>query len=273
MRTILFTGLLLAIACGAPNQESNVSQTVQELKITPENHDQVMAEMFPAPTCDIHRIGILVYDGVNSLDVFGPRYVLAQMMGVQVDLIAPDSGLVKTVMGIDFLATTTMEEVDSLDILLIPGGFQGTIAATKDERILSWIREMDQYTSFTAAVCTGGHILGASGLLKGKQATTNWYRAEEFLHKYEAEFTGTRWARDGKYWTSAGVTAGMDMALALLAECYGEKYAQGVMLDMEYAPDPPFPGGSPATTPPDVYQMMEAMYDMGFEATENMLNE
>ncbi|KQC31719.1 hypothetical protein AAY42_10365 [Flagellimonas eckloniae] len=214
---------------------------------------------------NIEKVGILVYNGVNSLDVFGPRYVLCQIMGVDMKLIALKSGNVKTVTGIEFVPDTTIDKVDSLDVLVIPGGFRGTIEASYNKDVQEWIRKIDLTSTYTTSVCTGGWILGSSGLLRGKKATTNWFNAEEMMTKYGAEFTNERFSKDGKYWTSAGVTAGMDMSLALLEEIAGKNYAQGVMLDMEYDPSPPFEGGSPEKTTPHVLQFMTAMYKSGID--------
>ena len=251
--TILFVSVSFQFACAQS----------EPVGITPENHDAVMEQMLGQPKKDIKSLGILVYDGVNDLDVMGPRYVLGQLMGVTTRLIALEPGNITTVMGTEIVPNTTIAEVDQLDILVIPGGFRGTIKGAYDEELLDWIRKIDQTTTYTASVCTGGWILGATGLLKGKKATTNWYRAEEMMVKYGAEFVNERFTNDGKYWSSAGVTAGMDMSLAIMNEIWGEKYTQGVMLDMEYDPAPPIVGGSPEKTAPDVYQMMLSMYDMG----------
>ena len=227
------------------------------------DHAALMAEIVGSPKQAIRTLGILVYDGVNDLDVIGPRYVLGQLMGVQTRLIAVEPGTVTTVMGTEIIPDAVIDDVDQLDILVIPGGVAGTIKAAYDERVLSWIRRIDRTSIYTASVCTGGWILGATGLLKGRRATTNWYRAREKLAKYGATFTEERFSRDGKYWTSAGVTAGMDMSLALMREIWGDPYTQGVMLDMEYDPAPPLVGGSPGKTDPKVFRMMEAMYDAG----------
>lgn len=108
-------------------------------------------------------------------------------------------------------------------------------------------------------------ILGATGLLEGRRASTNWYREEEFLKKYKAIPANERYTRDGKYWTSAGVTAGMDMSLALLNDNWGQRYTQGVMLDMEYDPAPPIQGGTPEKTGWLVEWMVKAMYDAGVD--------
>lgn len=230
--------------------------------LTQENHSMVMDMILGKPKYPVKTIGILVYDGVNDLDFMGPRYVLGQS-GAKVKLIAIHPGNFKTVMGVEVVPNTVIDSVSQLDILIIPGGFKGTIEAAYDTRLHDWIRKIDQTTQYTGSVCTGGWILGATGLLQGKRASTNWYREEEFLKKYGAIPANERYTQDGKYWTSAGVTAGMDMALAILKDNWGEKYAQGVMLDMEYDPAPPIVGGSPEKTGWMVEWMMKAMYDAG----------
>ena len=184
-------------------------------------------------------------------------------MGVEKQLIGLKEGPVRTVMGVELRPGTTIDQVEQLDLLIIPGGARGTILAAYDSDLLEWIRKIDQNSLYTASVCTGSWILAASGLLKDKRATTNWYRAEEMLQKYDVEFVPKRYVKDGKYWTAAGVTAGMDMALAMLEELRGVDYAQAVMLDMEYDPAPPILGGSPDKTRPVITQMMTAMYDQG----------
>jgi transcriptional regulator GlxA family with amidase domain len=158
-----------------------------------------------------------------------------------------------------------IDSVNQLDILVIPGGFTGTIQAVYDERLHDWIRKIDKGTTYTAGVCSGVWVLGATGLLEGKRASTNWYREEEFLKKFKAIPANERYTHDGKYWTSAGVTAGMDMSLAILNDNWGEKYTQGVMLDMEYDPAPPISGGTPEKTGFLVEWMMKAMYDAGVD--------
>ena len=241
-------------------------------EITPENHDAVMVDLFGEATHGIETIGILVYDGVNDLDALGPRYVLGQLMGVNLQLISIEPGTITTVMGTELVPNTTIAEVDSLDLLGIPGGFRGTIDATYDEPLHDWIRRVDATTTYTAAVCTGVWVLGATGLLEGRNATTNWYRAEEMMARYGATFTDERYTNDGKYWTAAGVTAGMDMSLALMNEVAGAAYTQAVMLDMEYDPAPPISGGSPEATDPGVFNMMKAMYDMGVQTRLDSLD-
>lgn len=230
---------------------------------TPENHINSMELFFGKPKHNIRTIGILVYDGVNDLDVMGPRYVLGQAMGVKTQLIALKQGNIKTVMGVEIVPNTVIDSISQLDILIIPGGFTGTIEAVYNKNLHEWIRKIDQTTKYTGAVCTGVWVLGATGLLENKRASTNWYREEEFLKKYKALPANERYTQDGKYWTSAGVTAGMDMSLAIMKDIYGDRYAQGIMLDMEYDPHPPIEGGTPEKTNWAVNWMMKAMYDGG----------
>jgi transcriptional regulator GlxA family with amidase domain len=274
--SILFAALTV-LACN--HQETNRSPQHAEkvvlsmedsLKITteienfsPDNHINTMEIFFGKPKYNIKTIGILVYDGVNDLDVMGPRYVLGQAMGVKTRLIATKPGNIKTVMGVEIVPNTVIDSVSQLDILIIPGGFKGTIEAAYDKDLHNWIRKTNQTTKYTGAVCTGVWILGATGLLENKKASTNWYREEEFLKKYKAIPANQRYTQDGKYWTSAGVTAGMDMSLAIMKDIYGDKYAQAIMLDMEYDPHPPIEGGTPEKTNWAVNWMMKAMYDGG----------
>ena len=263
-----FSLLLAALAAGPAfaQHTGHDGPDPATVEITPQNHDEVMASLSLTPRHDIREIGILVYDGVNDLDVMGPRYVLGQIMGARTRLVAVEPGHVRTVMGVEIVPDATIADVDSLDVLVVPGGFRGTIEAVYDTAVHDWIRAIDRTTTYTAGVCTGGWVLAATGLLEGRRATTNWYRADEMLAKYGATFTDERYTTDGKYWTSAGVTAGMDMSLAMLVDLYGgTDYAQGVMLDMEYDPAPPIAGGSPETTDPAVLDMMRAMYDMGVQ--------
>jgi transcriptional regulator GlxA family with amidase domain len=270
----IFLGTVLLASCGQDATKKTAPQAVKETAadsllmsnlpdtVTNENHSALMDMILGKPKHNIKNIGILVYDGVNDLDMMGPRYVFGES-GAKTRLIALKPGNIKTAMGVEIVPNTVIDSVNQLDILIIPGGFKGTIEAAYDKSLHEWIRKIDQSTTYTASVCTGGWILGATGLLQGKRASTNWYKEEDFLKKYGAIPANERYTQDGKYWTSAGVTAGMDMALAILKDNWGEKYAQAVMLDMEYDPAPPIEGGSPEKTGMLVRWMMKSMYDAG----------
>jgi putative intracellular protease/amidase len=223
------------------------------------NMDELMSRQ-PFPNVNVNGIGIYVYDGMFSLDALGP-YQVFRSAGLKTFLIAKNKGTITMSNGLTIAVNKSIDEVTQLDVLLIPGGADATALQTIDTDILNWIQKIDQTSIYTTSVCTGAWVLGASGLLQGKDATTHWYRAEEMLTKYGAEFKQKRWVRDGKYWTSAGVTAGLDMALALVNHLFGKQYTQAVMLDMEYDPKPPVLGGTPKKSDPIIAQLMKDMYD------------
>ena len=219
-------------------------------------HQEMMDIIMQQPKTQIKTIGVFVYDGFNNLDAMAPYQVLRQISGAKTFLIAKQKGLVKNNSGVKVQVDTTIAEVKNLDIILIPGGALETLLMTKDTAVLNWIQHIDKTST---------------GLLQNKHATTNWYRAEEMLTNYGAKFEKKRYVQDGKYWTSAGVSAGIDMSLAIVNDLFGEKYTQGIMLDLEYDPQPPFNAGSVEKTQPIVADMMKTMYDMMMLPTINKL--
>ncbi|MDD5215690.1 MAG: DJ-1/PfpI family protein [Methylococcales bacterium] len=223
------------------------------------NMEETMAFLATKSNPDVSKngIGIFVYDGVNSLDAIGP-YKVFKSAGMKTFLIAEAKGTIKTGDGLVINVDKSIDEVDVLDILVVPGGTTETITLTKNQTVIDWIRKIDETSVYTTSVCTGSWVLGAADLLKGKKATSNWYRAKEVLTKFGARYQKKRWVHDGKYWTSAGVTAGTDMALAIVLELYGKDYALGIAQDLEYAPAPPV---SLSKITPKTKAIMEYMYD------------
>lgn len=230
------------------------------------SQDKTGAEMFPPAKKDIKTVGILLYDGYTTLDAMGPYQVLSEMMGTKVFFVGRTRGLIANMSGVKVQCDTSIAEVKNLDILLIPGGFKETYLATKDTVLLKWIRDIDKTTQYSTSVCTGAWILGAAGLLRNKEATTHWYGKKILAEEFGAKVEDKRFVKNGKYWTSAGVTAGMDMSLALVNEIRGEKYTKAVMLDLEYDPQPPFPGGSEQKTDKEIVDNIRSMYDGGMKA-------
>lgn len=252
---------ILLIVCSAFFCKNLQAQTSNTDSLT-KRHEEMMAIIMTQPKVPIKTIGILVYDGYNTLDAMGPYHTLAEIMGTKTFFIAKQKGMVKNQRGLQMQVDTSFAEVKNLDILVIPGGAVETFMQTKDTATLEWIKAIDKTTQYTTSVCTGSWILGATGLLKGKDATSNWYRADEMMAMYGANFKKERWVKDGKYWTSAGVTAGMDMSLAIIDDLMGRRYTEGVMLDLEYDPKPIYNAGIPEKAEPIVADMMKEMYDM-----------
>ena len=186
-------------------------------------------------------------------------------MGVDVFFVGRNKGLIADGRGMQVKVDTSIAEVQQLDILVIPGGFKETYQLTKDTALLSWIKAIDANSKYTTSVCTGAWILGATGLLKNKEATTHWYGKKILADEFGAKVQDKRFVKSGKYWTSAGVSAGMDMSLALVNEIMGEKYTKAAMLDLEYDPQPPFVGGSEQKTDKAIVDNMRKMYDGGME--------
>jgi transcriptional regulator GlxA family with amidase domain len=229
------------------------------------SHEEIMKQINFTPKMPIKTIGVFIYDGFNTLDGMCPYHILSQIMGAEVFFIAKKKGMVKNQSGLQIKVDKSISDIKQLDILVIPGGAAETYKMTQDTVVLNWIKQIDKSTKYTTSVCTGGWILGATGLLKGKNATTNWYNAEKILSSYGARFKQERYVQDGKYWTSAGVTAGMDMSLAIINDLFGKNYTEAVMLDLEYDPKPPFDAGTPSKTQPIVTKMMTEMYDQIFQ--------
>ena len=201
------------------------------------------------------EIALLLYDGLAPLDAVGPYEVMRNVPGWEVHTVAKEKGEARSEDGsLALLADYTLAEVTAPDIVLVPGGL-GNRPLLGDEELLDWLRAVDRETKWTTSVCTGSLLLGAAGLLNGKRATTNWL-ALDALAEFGAEPVGGRFVEDGKVITAAGVTAGIDMALHLVAREVGPEMAQAVQLGIEYDPDPPFDSGSPEKAPPEIVELV-----------------
>ncbi|GJM38075.1 MAG: glutamine amidotransferase [Acidimicrobiales bacterium] len=191
------------------------------------------------------RIVFFLYEGLTTLDVIGPHDVLSRLPGAEAISVSKDGGPVNADTGaLGLTPTHAMADVDSCDILVVPGGLEGTFAAAADEEILDWIRAVTADATWITSVCTGSLILGAAGLLEGKRATTHW-AAIDLLATSGAEPVRERVVFDGNVVTGAGVSAGIDMALTLAAAIAGDDTAKALQLGIEYDPHPPFDCGSP----------------------------
>jgi transcriptional regulator GlxA family with amidase domain len=142
---------------------------------------------------------------------------------------------------VDMIAYATFNDVPHPDILVVPGGVVGTARAMSNEALRSYVRTAAESAEIVASVCTGSLILAAVGLLKGRPATTHWV-APGVLNNYGSRYQRTRWVEDGKIITAAGVSAGIDMALYLVARLTDQETMRKVQLDIEYDPQPPFGG-------------------------------
>ncbi|MEU6724120.1 DJ-1/PfpI family protein [Nonomuraea wenchangensis] len=194
------------------------------------------------------HVAIPLYPRFTALDAVGPYTVLAFAPGWRVTFVASEPGPVTDDRGaLSLIATASYDDVPDPDVIVVPGG-PGTFDVLADEALLGWIRRVHGRTSWTTSVCSGSLLLGAAGLLDGLRATSHW-AALELLRQYGAEPVSERTVVQGKVVTAAGVSAGIDMALTLLAQARDEETAQTVQLAIEYDPRPPFDAGSPRTAP------------------------
>jgi transcriptional regulator GlxA family with amidase domain len=196
------------------------------------------------------QIVIALFDRFTALDAVGPQQVLTHLPGSQVIFASERArGVTDDTRTLTLVADAAYEDVPAPDILLIPGG-PGQAAQMGDGPLRDWLLAADETSTWTTSVCTGALILAAAGLLTGREATTYWLAKDE-LARLGAKPQDQRYVFDGKYVTAAGVSAGIDMSLALAGRIAGDDVAQRIQLGIEYDPQPPFTAGSPASAPPE----------------------
>ncbi|HEX4817464.1 MAG TPA: DJ-1/PfpI family protein [Nonomuraea sp.] len=194
------------------------------------------------------RVAIPLYPRFTALDAVGPYTVLAFAPGWTVTFVAAEPGRVIDDRGmLTLAATATYADLPDPDVIIVPGG-TGTFDAATDEALLDWLRRAHETTQWTTSVCSGSLLLGEAGLLGGLKATSHW-SVMDLLRQYDSEPVTERVVVEGKIVTAGGVSAGIDMALTLLAQASGVKIAEAVQLAIEYDPQPPLNAGSLRTAP------------------------
>lgn len=190
-------------------------------------------------------IVIVVHPGFELLDVVGPFHFLAGMIGATVHLATtgPAEEPVKSSSGVPIMPTITLDDAPAAPtVILVPGGDTGILV--RDERAMAHLRRLGAEADLVTSVCSGSIALAAAGLLDGRRATSHW-SMRHLLPGYGAIEVDERVVEDGNVLTAAGVTAGMDLALRLVARFRGDNYARFLELGAEYDPQPPFGVGSP----------------------------
>lgn len=224
---------------------------------TPPTHD--MSSM-PANWIGKEQIAFLIYPEFTALDMVGPHYMFTNLMGATTHVVAKTRDPVKSDTGLVFTPSATFEDCPKdLDIICVPGGSNGTLAAMQDDATVSFIKDRGSRAKFVTSVCTGSLILGAAGLLTGYKATSHW-AAKSLLPILGAVPTDGRIVQDRNRITGGGVTAGIDFGLTLVSQLRDRQYAESVQLLAEYAPEPPFDAGTPQRAPAAVTAMMDGMF-------------
>lgn len=216
------------------------------------------------------KIVFLFYDGMTALDAIGPHEILCRLPGATVLRAARHAGPIHTDSQLVLTAEHSISDIDSADILVVPGAGNATTLSSCPE-VLEWLRSIHATTVWTASVCTGSLILGAAGILIGLRATTHW-AAFDRLEIWNAKPTKARVVEDGKVITAAGVSAGIDMALILFSKIAGEQFAKAIQLGIEYDPNPPFDAGSPDKADPAIREALRTRMVAKFEAMKEAGN-
>lgn len=191
-------------------------------------------------------VGILVFDQVEVLDVAGPFEVFTvtrlnkeltqeESSPFRVLLVSENMDQVSAVGGLRFTPDVTRDNCPELDLLIVPGGW-GTRTQVKNANLLKWIANKSRRTRLTGSVCTGSSLLGEAGLLDGREATTHW-RTFDFLRRAAPKAyirEDLRVTMDGSIFTSAGISAGIDMALHIVSYLFGTKTGEATAKQMEY---------------------------------------
>lgn len=206
----------------------------------------------PAPSGERPKmhVNIVIVPNMVQLDITGPYEVLARTPGWTIDLVAASMAPVRTDRGLMLMPTATRTTAKPSDILVIPGG-TGVDTAMLDEEWLAYVRRESDASRYVFGVCTGSLLLAAAGVLKGRRAGGHW-QARDLLSQFDVIPSNDSPTIDGKFYTSGGVTSGIDVALRVVGDIAGEETARKIQLAMEYDPAPPYPGGTPFTSPPAI---------------------
>jgi transcriptional regulator GlxA family with amidase domain len=191
-----------------------------------------------------------LYPNITQLDFTGPYEVFTRVPGARCVLAAVAGGEIEADGGITFAGVRRLKDIESCALLCVPGGL-GTVQALGDRQYLAEVRRLAGSARYVTSVCTGSLLLAAAGLLTGKRAACHWAWRDS-LAAFGVIPDPARVVRAGNVITGGGVTAGIDMALTVLAEIAGADYAQAVQLGIEYAPKPPFDSGRPESARPEI---------------------
>ncbi|MEQ8447315.1 MAG: DJ-1/PfpI family protein [Pelagibacterium sp.] len=204
------------------------------------------------------NVTMLLYPRLTQLDLTGPFEVMARYSELRLHLAWKSLDPVRDANGLAILPTHTFETCPPGDIVFVPGG-PGQVDLMDDAETLDFLRDQARTASHITSVCTGSLVLAAAGLLKDRKATCHWTSLDQ-LALFGVTPIAERVVIDGNVMTGAGVTSGIDFALSLCAQLFGEERAKMTQLGMEYDPQPPFPGGSPRTaSDASLTQAMEAI--------------
>jgi len=204
------------------------------------------------------KVVYLLYPRFTALDVVGTFQVLAAAPGIESVFVAAEAGAVVDDTGLCALrASADLTDIASADVVVVPGSDHG---CDPDPALVEWLRVVHPTTTWTLSVGTGSSYLAAAGALDGATAATTHWAAARRLTEAGISYSDQRVVRAGKVLTSAGASAGIDLALTLLGLSHGPAVAQSVQLALEYDPQPPYDAGTPAKAPAEIGQLVSSYY-------------
>ena len=181
-------------------------------------------------------LGVVLFEGFELLDVFGPL----EMFGLAADhfeirLISESGGVVASRQGPKSICDDSFQSAPAIDVLLVPGGI-GTRREVNNPVLLNWLKKRSQHAELVASVCTGSALLAKAGVLDGLRATSNklafvWAASQSEKVQWQQQ---ARWVEDGKVFSSSGVSAGIDMSLAVIAKLVSQQAAEDAANFAEY---------------------------------------
>jgi transcriptional regulator GlxA family with amidase domain len=189
------------------------------------------------------KIAYVLYPDFTALDLVGPYEVISRWPDAEVHFLARTLEPVRCDAGLTVIPTDTPESLPEADLIVVPGS-GNPVPVLDDHVLIEWLRAAAPGCQWTASVCTGAGLYAAAGLLEGKKTTTHWAFRDN-LRAMGVEVVGDRVVWQGNHISGAGVSAGIDMALALTERVHGRKLAESLQLAIEYDPQPPFDSGSP----------------------------
>jgi len=190
------------------------------------------------------RIAYVVYPDFTALDLVGPYEVISRWPDAEVHFVASLPDPVRCDAGLTVIPTDTPESLPDPDLIVVPGS-GNPVPVLGDQVLVDWLRAAAPGCRWTASVCTGAGLYAAAGLLDGKKTTTHWGFRDN-LRAMGVEVVADRVVWQGNHISGAGVSAGIDMALALTERVHGRELAESLQLVIEYDPEPPFQSGSPS---------------------------
>jgi len=204
-------------------------------------------------------VGLVLYPRFTALDIVGPFQTLVDVPGLEVFFVAEEKGPVVDHTGkLTMQATHSFDEVDSLDVLVVPGGMADR-GIDRSNAVVRFVKKIHPTTTWTTSVCTGSIYLAQAGILNGLTATTHWASYDR-LQALGAIPTEERVITQGKIITAAGVSSGIDMGLTLVAAMQGEEMAKVIQLAIEYDPQPPFDAGAPSKVSPELKSLVSTIF-------------